>query len=143
MTTSLNKVNWVDHVGQAIKAKDIDLSGNLDVAGTIVSTGPAGVDGGTATLSSNAATLSQYAGQITTESLTTAAGASQALTLTIAGIATTDLAFAQLAGGSSSAGTPILSAVCTANTLTITVLNKHASAALNGTLIINYLVNRP
>lgn len=66
MTTSLDKSKQVDQAGLAIKARDLDLSGNLDVTGTVKY--PALVAGG-ATLTMTAAL---HAGK--TIALDTAAG---------------------------------------------------------------------
>src|SRR5258707_120144 len=58
------------------------------------------LDSTTATLSSNAATITKFACVVTTESLNTAGAASQALTITATGlVAAGDLAFVQYAGG--------------------------------------------
>ena len=78
------------------------------------------VDNATATLVSNAATVTKYAVQVTTESLVTASAASQALTLTLTGVSATDLAFVQAVGGTNTRKTYIYEAACTANTVTIT-----------------------
>lgn len=98
------------------------------------------LDSTTATLSSNAATITKYACVVTTESLTTASGASQALVITLTGlVAAGDLAFVQAAGGSNTRKNYFYEAVTTSNTVTVTVYNNHASA-LNGTLIFNLWV---
>lgn len=89
------------------------------------------------TATSNAATVTNYLLQVTTPSLSTAAGASQAEVITLTGLAATDLAFVQLAGGTSTVTDVQISAVCTTNTLTITLTNTGPSAALNGTIILN------
>jgi hypothetical protein len=91
-------------------------------------------DSGTVTLSSNAGTLSKMAGVITTEALTTAAGAGQALTITNTLAATTSIVLVTRTGGTSTGGTP------TASTITITLDNKHASAAFDGTFILSFLL---
>lgn len=71
---------------------------------------------GAVTLSSNAGTLSQLAGIITT-------------------------VIATMIGGSNSQGVPIVSkTVAGAGSFVITVTNAHASAALNGTLILGFFV---
>lgn len=100
------------------------------------------LDSSTATLSSNAATITKYSAVITTESLTTAGAASQAFTITMTGlVAAGDLAFVQWAGGTNSATKNItFAAVCSTNTVTVTVYNNTAATALNGTLIFNLLV---
>lgn len=91
----------------------------------------------TATLTSNAATVTNYTLQVTTPSLSTAAGSSQAETITLTGLAATDIAFVTPAGGTNTQVDYNWQAVMTTNTLTITIYNTHASAALNGTLIFN------
>lgn len=93
-----------------------------------------------ATLTTNAATVTSYFTQITTESLTTAAGASQALTLTLTGVAASDIAFIQDVGGTNTRYTYQYKAVCTTNTITITVYNSGPTNALNGTLVFNVWV---
>lgn len=95
------------------------------------------LNSGTSTLSSNAATVTKYAGQITTESLTTAAGASQAQVITLTGAAATDLVFITKAGGTNTRHNYQIEGVMTSNTLTVTIYNTEPSNALNGTLIYN------
>lgn len=95
----------------------------------------------TATLSSNAATITEYAAVITTESLTTASGASQALVITKAGVSAGDFAMVTAAGGTNTRKAYLYEAVCTSNTVTVTVINNHASS-LNGTLIFNLVVHK-
>jgi hypothetical protein len=46
MATSLNKVNQVDFARQAVKAQDMDLSGNADITGTLAVTGAVTLTGG-------------------------------------------------------------------------------------------------
>lgn len=111
-----------------------------DLAGQVVVARAFAPEATTATLSSNAATITRYAAQITTEALTTAAGGSQAFTLTLVGVAATDLAFVQYAGGSNTRINLDWKVACTANTVTVTVYNQEASNALNGTLIFNVLI---
>lgn len=89
------------------------------------------------TATSNIATVTNYLLQVTTPSLTTASGASQTEVLTLTGLASTDIAFVEWAGGTNTNATFNVAAVCTANTCTLTIFNVHGSAALNGTLIFN------
>lgn len=98
------------------------------------------VNGGTATASSGAATLANRFGKITTEALTTAQNAIYTLTITNTQIKATDMVFASVADGTNTQGTPMIVRVApAANSLVITVQNKHASSeALNGTLVISY-----
>lgn len=97
-------------------------------------------DSGTATCSSNAATLSKRSGVITSESLTTAAGSGQDLTITCTECAATDILLVTRVGGTSTAGTPLIKAVPGDGSFVITVDNKHASAALNGTFKIAFFL---
>jgi hypothetical protein len=94
----------------------------------------------TATLSSNAATITEYAAQITSEALTTAAGAAQAFVITKTGVAATDLVFVTAAGGTNTREHYVYKAICTLNTVTVTVNNIGPTNALNGTLIFNLLI---
>lgn len=100
------------------------------------------IDSSTATASSNAATMTTLAGVYTTASLTTAAGAAAtAQVITISGLAATDVAIASIVGGTNTTvGAIVSKAVVTANTLTLTLANLAPSAALNGTLIVSFLV---
>jgi hypothetical protein len=95
------------------------------------------LDSAPATLSSNAATLTKYAGVITSEALTTAAGASQAFVITLTGAAATDLAFVTKAGGTNTRKNYQLEAVMTTNTCTVTLYNTEPTNAINGTVIFN------
>jgi hypothetical protein len=118
-----------------VKVNAIDADGNATVS-------PMPIDNGTVTLASNAGTLNRLAGRITTEALTTAAAGSQALVLTNSLVAAGDMVHVQWSGGTSTGGTPIIKAVCTASTLTITLYNKHASAAFDGTFILDYRIDK-
>ena len=96
-------------------------------------------DNGTATATAGAATLAKVAGRITSESLTTAAGATYTLTLTNTRIAATDLVFVSLAMGTATTGTPVVTTVKpAAGSVVVIIQNIHASAALNGTIILSY-----
>lgn len=95
----------------------------------------------TATATAGAATLNQYSGTITTEALSTAAGATYTLTITDNKIAANDIAFTSIAWGTNSAGeTGIVRLTPGAGSLVIIVKNTHASAALNGTLKVSFAV---
>lgn len=93
-----------------------------------------------ATLSSNAATVTKYQVQVTTEALTTAAGSAQACVLTLAGVSATDMAYVQLVGGTNTRKHIQAWAACTANTVTVTLENIGPTNAVNGTIIFNVLV---
>lgn len=135
MATTLPKTKQVDLTGLGLKVTDVDVAGTIEVT-------KFNLDSTTATLSSHAATISKYAARITTESLTTAHTASQALVITLSGVAAGDLAFASISGGTNTGGLPVVAkVVCTTNTVTITVRNDAASTnALNGTLILDLVV---
>lgn len=91
------------------------------------------------TATSNIATVTNYFLQVTTPSLSTASGSTQTEVLTLAGIAATDLVFVTAAGGTSTVQDYNVTAVCTTNTVTLTIYNTGASA-LNGTLILNVMI---
>lgn len=93
----------------------------------------------TASATTGAATLNQPSGIITSESLTTAAGATYTLTLTDNKIAATDIIQVTLGKGTATTGVPSLSTVTiTDSTATIVVQNIHATAALNGTIVFMF-----
>jgi hypothetical protein len=93
----------------------------------------------TATAAAGTATLNKASGKIATEALTTAAGASYALSLTNSQVAAADTVFASVANGTNSAGDPVIGLVTPgAGFVTIIVNNRHASAALNGNLVISF-----
>lgn len=98
------------------------------------------LDNGTVTLSANAGTLSKQAGVVTTEALTTAGGASQALVITNTLVATTSAIVLTKMGGTNTVKNYSLEAVPTANTITVTVYNNTAATALNGTIIFSVTV---
>jgi len=78
-------------------------------------------------------------GSFTTASLTTAGLTTVDLTPTVAGLTASNKAVATITGGTNTQGIAVvLKAVCTTNTLTVTMRNLHATEALNGTLIIAY-----
>lgn len=95
----------------------------------------------TAAATSGAATLNKLAGVITSESLSTAAGASYTLTLTDSQIAAADQVFASVALGTATTGTPTVTTVKpSAGSVVIIVQNVSAAAALNGTIKVSYAV---
>jgi len=97
---------------------------------------------GTATGTSNASTLANKCGVITTESATTAAGATFTETVTDTVVAATDLCFASVSTGGT--GTPAVTKVTPGSgSLVVVVQNIHASAAFNNTLAISYLCIKP
>lgn len=98
------------------------------------------LDSNTASLTSNAATLTKYACVVTSEALTTAAGASQAFTLTLTGVAAGDLAFVTRCGGTNTRRAYNLDAVTSTDTVTVTLYNNEPTNAINGTVKFNLWV---
>lgn len=101
------------------------------------------IDSGTktATATAGAATLSKSAGVVTSEALSTAAGATYTLTLTNTVVAAADQVMASVALGTATTGTPVITTVKEgAGSVVIIVQNVHASAALNGTIRVKFAV---
>lgn len=96
----------------------------------------------TATATAGAATSNASgSGVVTSEALTTAAGATYTLTLTNDMIAAADTVFASVALGTATTGMPAVTTVApAAGSVVVIVQNIHASAALNGTIKISFLV---
>lgn len=95
----------------------------------------------TASAVTGAATLNTGAGVITSEALTTGAGATYTLTLTNSVIAAADQVFASAQLGSATTGMPAITTVTPASgSAVIVAQNIHASAALNGTIKIAFVV---
>lgn len=148
MATSLPAHKQVKMDGLALSVQDIDVAGTATIGTlsmtnvTLGSGGKIDLDSATGTFSSNAVTVTKWAAVLTTESLSTAHTASQALAVTLTGVAAGDLAFAQIAGGTNTGGIPDISkVVCTTNTVTITLRNLATSTnAFNGTFVINLVV---
>jgi len=98
-------------------------------------------DHGTAAGSAGASTLNKTSGVITTEALATAAGGQYSHVLTNANIAVGDLVFVTVGWGTNSQGETVVARVQPgAGTVTILIRNSHASQALNGTLLIGFVV---
>lgn len=129
-------------------AIDANLSGATPSVTTITASGLATVgsaklDTGTktATATAGAATLNKSAGVITSESLTTAAGAVYTLTITNSTIAAADQVFASVAFGTSTTGEPMIERVTPgAGSVVIRVKNVASAAALNGTIKVSFMV---
>jgi len=98
----------------------------------------------TATATAGAATLNNQTGVVTSEALTTAAGANYTLTLTNSRVGTGALVLASVANGTNTTVEPIITRVTPGSgSVVIIVRNVHASAALNGTIKIAYFVYNP
>lgn len=90
--------------------------------------------------SGNAVTASGNAGVITTSSLTTAGGASYAITWTNTLITSTSVILLTLMGGTNSTKNITIEATAGTGTSTLTIYNNTAATALNGTIFIGYSV---
>ncbi len=88
----------------------------------------------------NAVTASGVAGLITTSALTTAGGAAYAITWTNTVLTATSAVFLSLEGGTNTTKNITLEVVRGAGTATLTIYNNTAATALNGTILIGYLV---
>lgn len=96
---------------------------------------------GTATSTAGAATINAQTGVITTEALTTAAGATYTMTLTNSYIKAGSVVMVSVGKGTDTAGMPTVCFVTvSASTATIIIQNVHAANALNGTLSIAFSV---
>lgn len=105
-------------------------------------TGSLKVDTGTKTASATAgaATLAKNAGVITSEALSTAAGALYTLTITNSTVAAADQVMASVSNGTNSAGTPSITTVTAgSNSVIVIVKNIHATDAFNGTIKVAFV----
>jgi len=94
----------------------------------------------TATATTGAATLNTASGIVTSESISTAAGANYTLTITNSAIAATDIVLASVQFGTATTGTPEVTNVTpAAGSLVIIIKNTHASAAFNGTIKVAFV----
>ena|ERR1041385_1958819 len=94
---------------------------------------------GTATAASNAATLNSQTGIITSEALTTAAGATYTCTLTNSFIGTGSNVLV-IVGNPGTGTAQLVSVTPAAGSVAIIVANKHASAAFNSAITLQFLV---
>lgn len=92
------------------------------------------------TEAANAVTASGNAGVITTSSLTTAAGASYAITWTNTAITATSAIMLSLQGGTNTIKSLVFECVPGAGTATLTIYNIGATDPLDGTILIGYAV---
>lgn len=106
-----------------------------DTAGTIKNMTKAN-----GTEAANAVTANGQAGVITTSALTTAGGASYAITWTNSFVATGSTILLSLMGGTNTVKPITLQAAAGNGTSTLTIYNNTAATALDGTIIIGYQV---
>lgn len=92
------------------------------------------------TESANAVTASGNAGVITTSSLNTAGGATYAITWTNTKITATSVVTLTISGGTNTTQNITFTVVPGAGSATLTIYNNTAATALNGTILISYLV---
>lgn len=87
------------------------------------------------------ATITKWAGTVTTGALTTAANAQTSVVLTLTGVVAGNLVLVTLAGGTNTTPVYCFSAVATTNTVTVILQNGvNATTALNGTVAFHYLI---
>ena len=99
------------------------------------------VDTSTATSTAGAATINLQTGLITTEALTTAAGATYTMTLTNSAITASSQVFVTVGKGTATTGEPVVQFVTpTTGSCVILIRNVAAAAALNGTIKIGFMV---
>lgn len=92
------------------------------------------------TEAANAVTASGNAGVITTSSLTTAGGASYAITWTNSLITSSSVIVLSRMGGTNTTQNFTMSATAGSGTSTLTIYNNTAATSLNGTILIGYTV---
>lgn len=98
-------------------------------------------DDGIATSTAAAATVNHSGGVVTTEALTTAAGAEYSLALTNNVIKAGSIVLASVQSGTNTTvGLVVAEVTPAAGSCTIKVKNTHASSALNGTIKISFFV---
>lgn len=92
------------------------------------------------TEAANAVTASGNAGVITTSSLSTAGGASYAITWTNTLITATSVILLTIMGGTNTTENITLKATAGSGSSTLTIYNNTAATSLNGTILIGYAV---
>lgn len=92
------------------------------------------------TEAANAVTASGVSGVITTSALTTAGGATYAITWTNTLITATSTVLLQCEGGTNTTANFSMQLIRGSGTATLTIFNNTAATALNGTILISYLV---
>lgn len=97
-------------------------------------------DVSSASATAGAATCNAYAGTITSEALTTAAGADYVLTLTNDKITASSTVLAAVEHGTNTTEGLLVGRITpAAGSVVIRVRNAHASSALNGTIKVKFL----
>lgn len=141
-TANKNGIVFTDYSSKAFGNDVSGASGtgkNFVYANACKSYGNFGFDE-TATAVAGAATCNGERGQITTESLTTAAGAAYTLTLTNSICHANRTLMVTVRNNGNSAGIPIVGRVtCSNGSASIEIRNIHAANAFNGTLYIDFV----
>ena len=121
---------------ETVLKNDLRVTGALRADGAVTRTFT------NATATAGAATANGVIGKITSEALTTAQNGVYTLTLTNSNIAAADIVGAQVANGTNTQGSPVITRVQpAAGSVVILVANLHGSAqAFNGTIVISYEV---
>lgn len=103
-----------------------------------------GSEFGTGTASAGAVTLAAYAGKITTNTSSAAADAAYTLTITNSKVVAADMAFVSVTLSSGTAAAyAVKDVLCGAGTLTIQIVNTHASTAwTNAVFIVSFEVRK-
>jgi hypothetical protein len=95
----------------------------------------------TATAAAGAVSTTSKRSRVTTESLSTAAGSSYTLTITNPRIRLRSILGVNVSKSSATTGKPEVGAIlCSNGSATVEIRNVDASAAFNGTLLINYVI---
>lgn len=122
------------------------VGNDTNISWKLIGKGTGGVQvgsSGTATATAGAATLNADSGKITSEALTTAAGAVYTLTLTNSHVAAADIVNAKVCYGTCTTGSPAITRITEASgSVVILVQNVHASAAFNGTIVVGFTVEK-
>jgi hypothetical protein len=92
------------------------------------------------TEATNAVTASGSAGLLTTSTLTTAGAGSYVITWTNTFITSTSVVLLTIAGGTNTTENVTLKCVPGSGSATLTIYNNTASTALNGTILMSYIV---
>lgn len=145
-TTTASAVNEITVTNAATgNAPDVSATGgdtNISLQIGAKGTGVVKVgDTGTATATAGAATLSKQKGVVTSEALTTAAGATYTLTLTNTKMTASSVVMMSLQNGTNTQG--VLNPVSVtpgSGSCVFVVRNDHASQALNGTIKIAFFI---
>lgn len=140
-TFGIFTVSVATSTGQITLTQWIGAAGmQTNTANVMTSTGSITMNKVNGTEASNAVTANGVAGAITTSSLTTAGGSSYAITWTNSAITATSVVLLTIAGGTNTTENITLKCVPGAGSATLTIYNNTAATALNGTIIISYLV---